>query len=27
MSDAADADDDVWRVWQALLGEYNEMRE
>ncbi len=26
LGDAADADDDVWRVWQALLGEYNELR-
>ncbi len=24
LGDAADADDGVWRVWQALLGEYNE---
>ncbi|GAG27312.1 unnamed protein product, partial [marine sediment metagenome] len=26
LGDAAEADDGVWRVWQALLGELNEMR-
>ena len=27
LGDRADGDDDVWRVWNALLEEYNEMRE